>query len=61
WTFSEWNISDDDLMGLPSARQPPPTCTAETPGEYWEVEGRAQGIRVVRETIIQSAEKGEAV
>lgn len=46
-------------MVLPTSRQPQPTCTAAEPGEYWEAEGQAAGIKIVQETIIQSAERGE--
>ncbi|KAJ5542763.1 hypothetical protein N7535_005187 [Penicillium sp. DV-2018c] len=54
---TQWNMTSDEQMILPTSRQQPPTCTA---GEAdWETHshGSQSGIKVVHETIIQSAEK----
>lgn len=62
WTYSQWNISEEQMI-LSADRQPPPTtCTAEGgKGGLWEADddGHSEGIKVVHETIIRSAEKGE--
>lgn len=55
---SQWNTVSDEQMILPTSRQQAPTCTA---GEgNWETDSHTSqggGIKVVRETIVHSAEK----
>ncbi|CAG8148856.1 unnamed protein product [Penicillium salamii] len=50
------NTVSDEQMILPTSRQAPPTCTA---GERdWDANSQgSQGIKVVHETIVHSAEK----
>lgn len=54
---TQWNTTmSDEQMILPTSRQEPPTCTA---GERdWDANSQgSQGIKVVHETIVHSAEK----
>lgn len=54
---TQWNtISDEDIML--HSRQPAPTCIAEEPKD-WDAASQTEGIKVVRETIVHSAEKGD--
>ncbi|KAJ5887408.1 hypothetical protein N7495_007449 [Penicillium taxi] len=56
---TQWNTIDEQMI-LPTSRQQPPTCTA---GEgSWDTRSQSShngGIKVVHETIVQSAEKPE--
>lgn len=56
---TQWNTIDEQMI-LPASRQQPPTCTAG-PGN-WDTRSQSShsgGIKVVHETIVQSAEKPE--
>lgn len=54
---TQWNITSDEQMILPSSRQQPATCTAGDADWDTHSQGSQGGIKVVHETIIHSAEK----
>lgn len=54
---TQWNMTSDEQMILPTSRQQPATCTAGDNDWDAHSQGSQSGIKVVHETIIHSTDK----